>query len=570
MYVFLQGQKIGTPSTPPIFIPPYLTQLLVSQSRQPFRNTSVSYIDLPPDELQETDLEFILREVELDREQLRLWTLAAQAAKNTTLLNDKQLRNPIAWLSEVQPHYSSLSQAYLVEWIAFYGWFRLGLPQQFSELIRRPTTELLESLERAIGQNYIPDGMRQLKDLWQTILNGRRIDETLRPAPEGEPASLGDMLATLPPSLILDRERQIAVAVLLQDNRNPGIGLAEGLKNAGLNDNQAWAVERTLGLQTLTQSHLPLMQSLQLDKLDDYSAKLRDLARYEPVEWREKVEVHGFPPTIEGQDDVQKRQNYADQLAITIENIHPSAWIAYRIPDNRFPVNDEIKTAAQTFLNRNSQFQIGKTPVLSYFNDPDNVVSEGISDIAKVKNEMLKIERIVNCSPRLSIAAKILGEGFESAHAIAQKSREAFLESISIEEPNLIAQADIVYDRAVDTSARAIAVASEYIRASQGNSLAIMQPKAETATTKSLAKAASSETADLATLFGNLDFCECEECTSVYSPAAYLIDLMQVLDGGSKNGEQQTPLDVLLSRRPDLAQVDLTCDNTNTSVPYIY
>ena len=31
-------------------------------------------------------------------------------------------------------------------------------------------------------------------------------------------------------------------------------------------------------------------------------------------------------------------------------------------------------------------------------------------------------------------------------------------------------------------------------------------------------------------LFGSVDFCECEHCRSVLSPAAYLVDLLKFLD----------------------------------------
>ena len=31
-------------------------------------------------------------------------------------------------------------------------------------------------------------------------------------------------------------------------------------------------------------------------------------------------------------------------------------------------------------------------------------------------------------------------------------------------------------------------------------------------------------------LFGSMDFCECEHCRSVLSPAAYLVDLLQFVD----------------------------------------
>jgi hypothetical protein len=96
----------------------------------------------------------------------------------------------------------------------------------------------------------------------------------------------------------------------------------------------------------------------------------------------------------------------------------------------------------------------------------------------------------------------------------------------------------------------------------------------------------------LESLFGSMDFCACEHCRSVLSPAAYLVDLLQFLDvepevwdnfgkrwrtthGGqdyphqNPDGAALTPYEALLQRRPDLPYLPLTCENTNTALPYI-
>ena len=93
-------------------------------------------------------------------------------------------------------------------------------------------------------------------------------------------------------------------------------------------------------------------------------------------------------------------------------------------------------------------------------------------------------------------------------------------------------------------------------------------------------------------LFGSMDFCECEHCRSVLSPAAYLVDLLQFVDpepgvwgnflahwkathGGQdyphkdNDGTSMKPYDVLKERRPDLPHIPLTCENTHTALPYI-
>src|SRR5262249_22261932 len=68
-------------------------------------------------------------------------------------------------------------------------------------------------------------------------------------------------------------------------------------------------------------------------------------------------------------------------------------------------------------------------------------------------------------------------------------------------------------------------------------------------------------------LFGAMDYCECEHCRSILSPAAYLVDLLLFCDHPINAGEN--PQKVLLERRPDIQHLPLTCENTNTPLPYI-
>ena len=73
---------------------------------------------------------------------------------------------------------------------------------------------------------------------------------------------------------------------------------------------------------------------------------------------------------------------------------------------------------------------------------------------------------------------------------------------------------------------------------------------------------------NLQSLFGSLDYRECADCRSVLSPAAYLVDLLQLLKRITVTGTT-TVLDILLRRRPDLQFIALDCNNTNTTLPYI-
>ena len=81
---------------------------------------------------------------------------------------------------------------------------------------------------------------------------------------------------------------------------------------------------------------------------------------------------------------------------------------------------------------------------------------------------------------------------------------------------------------------------------------------------------------DLEDLFGSLDLCQCEHCTSVYSPAAYLVDILHFLMNRPAKTPGRTALDVLFGnpddetrRRWDIGEIELTCHNTNTALPHV-
>jgi hypothetical protein len=63
-------------------------------------------------------------------------------------------------------------------------------------------------------------------------------------------------------------------------------------------------------------------------------------------------------------------------------------------------------------------------------------------------------------------------------------------------------------------------------------------------------------------LFGKLDFKKGDEARSVYSPAAYLADLLQLLDDKFADS-------TLMQRRPDIPNIALNAENTFTETPYL-
>ena len=200
----------------------------------------------------------------------------------------------------------------------------------------------------------------------------------------------------------------------------------------------------------------------------------------------------------------------------------------------------------------------------------------------------------------------LLKNGVHAAYHIARMDKQAFVRKFG-EEIGGAQDAARVYDKAVQVHHAVLNVAVSYITARSGLRLganplpdgqpnAASQPSAGGQPSTALAMASRNgnngqvlqpapagptpENADdiiayptLESLFGSMDFCTCADCRSVLSPAAYLVDLLEFIDHepapAEKAAGQLNPQSILLDRRPDLQHLPLTCENTNTALPYI-
>lgn len=71
-------------------------------------------------------------------------------------------------------------------------------------------------------------------------------------------------------------------------------------------------------------------------------------------------------------------------------------------------------------------------------------------------------------------------------------------------------------------------------------------------------------------LFGSLNYCDCPECKSILGPAAYLTDLLRLIDKAITKSNPDIPAGLSFNdRRSDIGNIKLTCANTNNLVPYL-
>ena len=165
------------------------------------------------------------------------------------------------------------------------------------------------------------------------------------------------------------------------------------------------------------------------------------------------------------------------------------------------------------------------------------------------------VQRITRIAPKSEHVITLLAEGLSSSYHITKMPREMFVDSLG---PKLGGKgnAQLIYNAAVHTHSLVLNAAATGLLGSN-----TVVPSAVGEQLDHI-----KEIPDLATLFpGSLNFCSCQHCRSVYSPAAYFVDLLEFLRWTPDN----KAFNILLARRPDLEYIKLNCENTNTLIPYI-
>ncbi|MDJ0718441.1 MAG: neuraminidase-like domain-containing protein, partial [Prochloraceae cyanobacterium] len=151
----------------------------------------------------------------------------------------------------------------------------------------------------------------------------------------------------------------------------------------------------------------------------------------------------------------------------------------------------------------------------------------------------------------------------DSAHAIASMTEEQFVRMMPGDE----ATARQMHKKAIDIKAK-----TQLLWANMKDAIASPHYRSmRVSTTQESDRAAlARDIPSYQEMFGDLDYIDCEHCGSIFSPAAYFVDLMRIVDQYITEPNKETIREgqTLGVRRPDLVEdIELTCENTNTLVP---
>jgi Neuraminidase-like domain/Salmonella virulence plasmid 28.1kDa A protein/Putative peptidoglycan binding domain len=348
-------------------------------------------------------------------------------------------------------------------------------------------------------------------------------------------------------------------------------------------------------LAALTFNNAPLIRTLHAaagpSGLTDI-AKLVERGYYRSDAWQAAIADGEVPREVIGASMQERRQRYADLMAAQVRLSVPTLVVADMVKNDVTPTASGRREEVAAFLTtHHGRFELGMQSIQRY------VARKQLQVHADVVKDIARIHRVYQLTVSDAGMNALLRRGVDSAAAVARYDREEFVRSFK-DDLGGERNARLTHAKAKQIHGMVLNLATSYLVARTAPQLGVHSPPKYGKTTPNpvalgmeavkakqasnihswlidnWAKQSAENAADvipyatLEALFGEMDFCECEHCRSVLSPAAYLVDLLQFLDRNGQ-GADKNPLNILLGRRPDIAHLPLTCENTNTPLPYI-
>ncbi len=441
---------------------------------------------------------------------------------------------------------------------ALYGLVRMGLPTDEYALVGQPPALVRRTLTEAVEQNVVsPPIIEALPKILKQFAD--HITRLALRETEPDDTSMADILDAA--GLAADRRRPLIDRYVKHTGSVKDFW--EEVKAQGeLTSGEVEDVQYSVAVAAIGLKHKPFIRRvMQLRGTNGIGRDFRDLSHLDAGEWKsvlaEEVngEKVGAPATLGGDED-ERIDRFANFLARIMELSNPTPALTGRLK-RRAEVPEGLQPVLE-FVELNPDFDFRATRFPEYLRDHPAAL-DGVRDPEATRTAMATAHRLFDIVPenRDKVLPALLQKKIVSAWTIRRQGAAAFLRKNS-DLPGGRETAEEVYRRA-DLKVAAVTHALSLTMAVNPVNLLYFD-----------FGFLEDRIATLQDLFGSLSQCQCEHCASVLSPAAYLVDVLHWLDNrDSTDPESTTALDVLLSRRPDIGEIELNCHNTLTPVPYV-
>ncbi len=459
----------------------------------------------------------------------------------------------------------------------YYALFRAGLPADRDTLYRADAASVARVWAGAAEQGIIPRALAGEVDKAAEAFRRLGAERALDARPLAGTSTLKEMLdLTLGPDV--QRQRQFAELYTRHRRELPKFW-NEVRRAFGEETERQLRLDGQLGYLTL--DNAPLIRRLRDAERQEPLSSTLDLARrgYFRAEKWERLLDGAVPERVPGATPGERRAGYAALLAAQVRLSFPTAVIAEQVRHGEVRLAadagddaDAVRRGVYDFLaEHQGKFEIGMQSVEQY------IARERIGErvASPVKEELKRIQRVYQITPGDEAMRVLLEDGLDSAFNVVRYDEEEFVQTYGRRLGEETARR--THQKSQQVHNAVLNVVTGFVTSSNAPTLGIdsdslfLDPRPKLGFSPDNGGAPNADDIiaypTLEELFGSMDYCACDHCRSILSPAAYLVDLLLFVD--RETNQLQNPLDVLLKRRPDIEFLKLTCENTNTILPYI-
>jgi ABC toxin N-terminal region/Neuraminidase-like domain/Putative peptidoglycan binding domain/Salmonella virulence plasmid 28.1kDa A protein len=494
---------------------------------------------------------------------------------------------------------------------AIYGLLRAGLPSDKLILAQVDVDVVVQALKRTRDAGIVEFSDEQIEQLKQPFISfAEKV--RLNVAAPGSHSTYKQLLEASG----LSADAQAKFAQVYLGHRGDTAQFWKGVRNAGLDDTQIGKLQLQGQLAFLVGNSAVMTKRLMQSQVNNPVQLVED-DFYLAESWRneiftsagipenhrnnltnaDKKKLEAIIPVRYVDEEIKDRINaYAEDMARKVRLSFPTQVVGRMIEQDAadtFKLGDERANTAALLKSAAGQgFRLGQTPVNAFFETHVGVVA-GLSanELQETRQRMMMLHRVFQITPSNEAMPVLLSLGMTSAYDVMAYSETMFADMYTSAYFNLYGrqptrtEIELVYRKAQQVSSvtyNLFTIAKKFN--SETHTDIISAPiKVRESVRNQLIK----QFPTMESLFGSMDFCECEHCRSVLSPAAYMVDLLQFVDiekdvwanflahwKTTHNNQEYTakytkPYAALIARRPDLPHISLTCENTHTALPYI-
>lgn len=421
-----------------------------------------------------------------------------------------------------------------------------------------------KALDTALEENLVSRLVKVNLDKIVTAFKAKRMEFTL-----SKPILIGNQnLKALLANSKIEATHYPTVANTFLSSKGINTDFWENIKKEApeINADAIKDFASTVEIGNLAKNHLPTVKFFkQKIGVDPRFITASSFAKLDQNELVALINENGsaVPDNMPGDNPEAKVANYAAAIKSRMEMIFPAVSLVGEIKRSN---TDKLTKVAEVekFVDDHPGLDFKRQNIDKFLLDNNINLEE------KTKEEIKVVQRVHKLAGDSQTGTTLIDAGLHSSMQIyfaGQDRLKSVLTAKGIEDQKSVK----LYEAAKIQYLQIIARLLDFRREANVGIPAAIIPQTYS---KAEIQEFLGDIPNLELLFGSLDFCECEHCKSLYSPAAYLTDLLRFLgEHNSLVKKNSTTFfsvkEILFQRRPDLGNIKLSCENTNTPVPYI-